>query len=160
MSFRHLDYAKTTPVEALGAAAIDDLLERGDLESWRAIASAVRADPNGALADTVLRLCDAHPMYGTAPLWRTWIERLRGGRNKPRTVGLAELRARAGATQQDVASKMGIAQSDVSKLERRTDAKLSTLRAYVEALDGELEIAVRLPGRRGRTIIWPSREES
>lgn len=159
MSFRHLDYAATTPVEALGAAAIDDLLERGDLDSWRALASAVQGDPTGALADTVLRLCAAHPMYGTAALWRTWIERLRRGRNTTGAVGLAELRARAGATQQDVAGKMGIAQSDVSKLERRADAKLSTLRAYVEALDGQLEIAVRLPGRRGRTIIWPAAAE-
>lgn len=98
--------AASTPVEGLGAAAIDDLLERGDLGSWRMIASAVRADPTGALADTILRLCAAHPMYGTTSLWRTWIERLRRG-NKPRAVGLAELRTRAGATQQDVAGRMG-----------------------------------------------------
>lgn len=155
MRFRHLDYPKTTPVEALGAAAIDDLLERGDLESWRSMARAVRSDPTGALADTILRLCAAHPMYGTAPLWRTWIQRLRRGGDKPRAVGLAELRTRAGATQHDVASRMGIAQSDVSKLERRADAKLSTIRAYVEALDGQLEVSVRLPGRRGPTVIWP-----
>jgi len=83
MEFRHLDYPEGTPVEELGPAALDDLLERGDLADWAPLARAVRNDPWGEVANTVLRICDAHPMYGTSTLWRAWIERLRANSAPP-----------------------------------------------------------------------------
>lgn len=143
MEHRHLDYPAGTPVAALGPAALDDLLDRGDLEAWAPLARAIRADPSGALADTVVRLCESHPMYGTSLLWRTWIERLRGGA-KP-SPSLRDIRRSRGRTQQDVAARMGISQSDVSKLERRADLRLSTLRSYVRATGGRLEISAVYP---------------
>lgn len=145
MSFRHLDYPSDTPVEALGAAAIDDLLDRGDLEDWAPLARHVLRDPWGDLAETVIRLCGAHPMYGTSSLWLDWIARLRARPASSETGTLSELRAQARLTQEQIAQRMGIAQSDVSKLERRADMKLSTLRAFVDALGGVLDITVRLP---------------
>lgn len=138
MSFRHLDYPAGTPVRDLGVAALADLLDRGDLDAWRPLAAEVRADPSGPLADAVLRLCDAQPMYGTSALWRSWIEGLRG--EGLDGVSLAELRRRQGLTQQEVGRRMGISQSDVSKLERRGDVRLSTLRAFVAATGGRLEL--------------------
>lgn len=149
MSFRHLDYTPDLPIDGLGAAAIDDLLDRGDLMAWAPIARRVRQDPWGELADTVLRLCEAHPMYGTSSLWTTWIMRLRGRVQTEGSATLAELRTRVGMTQEQVADRMGIAQSDVSKLERRPNLKLSTLRAYVAALGGALDVTVRLPRNEG-----------
>jgi len=77
MRFRHLDYDPATPVHELGPAAIDALLERGDLADWAPLLRAVAHDPWGPTAETVLHLCDAHPMYGTSQLWRAWIERRR-----------------------------------------------------------------------------------
>ncbi len=59
-------------------------------------------------------------------------------------VTLAELRRLAGKTQVDVAALLGVGQGDVSRMERRGDARLSTLRRYVEALGGELEIVARI----------------
>lgn len=38
-------------------------------------------------------------------------------------------------------------QGNVSKVEKRTDMLLSTLREYVEAMGGTLELVARLPGR-------------
>jgi hypothetical protein len=73
MIHRHSTYAPDTAVDQLGPAALDDLLERGDLETWAPLAHEVALRPWGAIADTILRLCDAHPMYGTAPLWRAHI---------------------------------------------------------------------------------------
>ena len=35
----------------------------------------------------------------------------------------------------------------VSKIEKQTDMYLSTLRSYVEAMGGELDVVVRLPNR-------------
>ncbi len=146
MDFRHLDYPPGTAVQDLGPAALDALLERGDLESWTPLLRAVALDPWSPLADTVLRLCEVHPMYGTSALWRLWIERRRRGEAVGATT-LAEARSEQGLTQSQVAERMGISQSDVSKLERRDDALLSTLRRYVEALGGRLELRVSLPDR-------------
>lgn len=80
MRHRHLDYPPDAPVETLGRAAIDDLLDRGDLRDWAPLARAIARDPHGQLADTVLQLCAAHRMYGTSRLWTSWIVRLREDR--------------------------------------------------------------------------------
>ena len=55
---------------------------------------------------------------------------------------LRELRERAGLTQRQLAEAMGVAQPDLSRLERREDAKVSTLRAYVEATGARLALVV------------------
>ena len=53
---------------------------------------------------------------------------------------LAQLRKARVKTQVEVAANMGMAQGEVSRLERRTDAYLSTLQRYVEALGGNLRL--------------------
>jgi DNA-binding XRE family transcriptional regulator len=142
MRFRHLDYPPDTVVTDLGPAALDALLERGDLESLAPLLRTVARDPWGPLAETVLRLCEAHPTYGTSVLWRSWIERRRRGEAVGGTT-LAEARVRADLTQSDVGQRMGVSQSDVSKLERRDDLLLSTLQRYVEAIGGRLELRLK-----------------
>jgi DNA-binding XRE family transcriptional regulator len=54
---------------------------------------------------------------------------------------LAELRQHAGVTQVQLAERLGVTQGSVSELEHRRDLYVSTLRSYVEALGGHLEIA-------------------
>lgn len=61
--------------------------------------------------------------------------------------GLRELRKVAGKAQSEIAATLRIKQPSVSKLERQADMYLSTLRTYVEALGGRLELVVRLPDR-------------
>lgn len=61
--------------------------------------------------------------------------------------GLRELRKVAGKAQSEMAATLRIKQPSVSKLERQADMYLSTLRTYVEALGGQLELVVRLPDR-------------
>jgi hypothetical protein len=61
--------------------------------------------------------------------------------------GLRELRMIAGKAQVDVATALRIKQPSVSKAESQTDMYVSTLRAYVEAIGGSLELIVRLPER-------------
>ena len=53
---------------------------------------------------------------------------------------LEEIRKRRGLTQVQVADRLGITQGNVSQLEHRTELYLSTLREYVEALGGRLEL--------------------
>jgi DNA-binding Xre family transcriptional regulator len=147
MIHRHLDIPEDTPAEELGLAAIDDILDRGELSDWAPLARAVGADPHGRLAESVLQICNAHPMYGTSALWTSWIEQLRA----PAAVAsstrfdLASLRRSRGLSQAALAQRLGITQSDVSKLERRSDIRLSTLRSAVEALGGTLKIQAQFP---------------
>lgn len=61
---------------------------------------------------------------------------------------LTELRRALALTQMAMAAKLAIKQASVARIERRSDLLLSTLRGYVEAMGGELEIVARLPGRR------------
>lgn len=67
------------------------------------------------------------------------------------TVTMRELRAIAGKSQVEVAAEMGVAQGEVSRLEGRSDTKLSTLERYVRALGGEIEIVARF-GDRAMTV--------
>ena len=58
---------------------------------------------------------------------------------------LPEIRRAREMTQQTLAQTLEIAQGDVSKLERRTDAYVSTLRNYIEAMGGTLRIVAEFP---------------
>jgi DNA-binding XRE family transcriptional regulator len=58
---------------------------------------------------------------------------------------LQELRVARAYSQQTLASAMGVPQSAISKIERRTDAYVSTLRKYLHAMGGELQIVAAFP---------------
>ena len=58
-------------------------------------------------------------------------------------ASLKEAREMAGKTQAEVAKKIDMSQSQVSETEQRDDHLISTVRRYVEALGGELEIVAR-----------------
>ena len=60
--------------------------------------------------------------------------------------GLKALRKLAERSQQQIAQSLGIKQPSVLKIERQTDLYLSTLRRFVEAAGGTLELRVELPG--------------
>src|SRR5271154_1553355 len=61
--------------------------------------------------------------------------------------GLRELRQIAGKAQLDIAAALNIKQPSVSKIEKQADMYLSTLRGYVEAIGGKLELVVKRPRR-------------
>jgi predicted transcriptional regulator len=65
-------------------------------------------------------------------------------------MSLRELRESLGITQQALAEAVGMAQSEVSRLERRDDHYVSTLRKVVEALGGELEVSAVFGKKRVR----------
>src|SRR5438093_6314884 len=63
-------------------------------------------------------------------------------------LALAELRQSRHVTQVQLAEALGISQGNVSRLEARSDVYLSTLRSYVQALGGHLEIAAVFDDQR------------
>ena len=60
--------------------------------------------------------------------------------------GLKALRLLARRSQEQIAQGLGIKQPAVLKIKRQTDLYLSTLRRFVEAAGGTLELRVELPG--------------
>jgi transcriptional regulator with XRE-family HTH domain len=61
---------------------------------------------------------------------------------------LRELRHARKLTQVRMARKLGITQDSVSRLEKRSDLLLSTLRKTVEALGGNLSLVAEFPDRQ------------
>jgi transcriptional regulator with XRE-family HTH domain len=58
---------------------------------------------------------------------------------------LADVRRMRGLTQKTLADTMGLPQPEVSKIERRSDLYLRTLRRFIEAAGGELVLLARFP---------------
>ena len=56
-------------------------------------------------------------------------------------LGLANIRTSRRVTQVELAARLGRSQGNISELERRSDVYLSSLREYVAALGGDLEIS-------------------
>lgn len=62
-------------------------------------------------------------------------------------LALAKLRDAMNKTQVKVAQELGVQQTTVSRLEKRSDMLISTLRHYVKAMGGDLDIIARFPDR-------------
>ena len=60
---------------------------------------------------------------------------------------LGDLRKARNLTQARLAEMLDIGQDGVSRLEKRSDLLLSTLRAYVRAMGGSLDLVARFPDR-------------
>jgi DNA-binding XRE family transcriptional regulator len=60
-------------------------------------------------------------------------------------LSLNQLREARSLTQTSLAELLGIPQGGISRLERRTDMYVSTLRNYIRAMGGELKITAVFP---------------
>src|SRR6266852_6462969 len=62
-------------------------------------------------------------------------------------MSLQDLRRAVGKTQTAIAKRLKVGQDAVSKLETRSDMYISTLRGFVEAMGGELQLVATFPDR-------------
>lgn len=62
-----------------------------------------------------------------------------------RNAALSRLRQHQGLVQQELAERLAVSQACVAGMEQKQDMLLSTLRRYVRALGGELELIARFP---------------
>jgi DNA-binding XRE family transcriptional regulator len=60
---------------------------------------------------------------------------------------LRHLREKLGLSQSELAQRLEVQQPAISKLERRPNLELNTLRSVVNALGGTIEIIVRVPNK-------------
>lgn len=70
---------------------------------------------------------------------------------------LRDMRKAMELTQERMAELLGIGQDSVSRLEKRSDLLLSTLRSYVKAMGGQIRMIAEFPNRppvvlRGLTV--------
>jgi predicted transcriptional regulator len=76
---------------------------------------------------------------------------------------LENLRRLQHETQLSLAKQLGIGQTALSHMERRDDILLSTLRAYIEALGGQLHVAATFPNAEAVPLVgdasWHLRDE-
>jgi len=91
------------------------------------------------------RTVPADEVIGKLPAERRAKIRARATELIAEELGLQELRKSKQVTQEQVAERLGGKQVYVSRLEKRTDMKLSTLREYVKAIGGDLQLVVTFP---------------
>ena len=72
---------------------------------------------------------------------------------------IQELRKAREMTQVRLAEILGKSQVTVAQMEKRTDVMLSTLRSYIEAMGGKLDLVVRFPDREPVILQGLSEEE-
>jgi len=77
---------------------------------------------------------------------------------------LRELRKARRMTQDRMAKDLGIAQKQISAIEKRTDMHISTLRRAIEAMGGSLALVAQFPDREPVTLagisaigVWRAR---
>jgi DNA-binding XRE family transcriptional regulator len=73
------------------------------------------------------------------------------------TMKLYELRRARGKTQTAMAAEIGISQKRVSKIENSGNPEIETLRAYIRALGGELEVRAVFPDQEPVTFTTVER---
>ena len=62
-------------------------------------------------------------------------------------IDLGEIRRAAGRTQVELATALNTTQGQISRIERQSDLRLSTLRAYLTALGVEASLVVSVGGK-------------
>jgi transcriptional regulator with XRE-family HTH domain len=77
---------------------------------------------------------------------RQWVKK-RAAELIAEELNLREVRRLRKLTQARLSKKLKIGQEGVSRIEKRSDLYLSTLRSYIEGLGGKLSLIVEFPDR-------------
>ena len=88
-------------------------------KSFKALKESMSAERQQEIANGAKKLMEAMPLY--------------------------ELRQARLLSQEQLAQILNIRQPNVSKIEKRADMYISTLRSFIKAMGGELEIVARFP---------------
>lgn len=94
-----------------------------------------------APADDVFKILDAIPGINDNLAER---KEARVQMEREHASGLATIRSAAAMTQKEVALKLGITQTSVSRMENRPDLLLSTLKGYLDAVGAEATITLHV----------------
>ena len=118
LKFRNVDASPDDPVETWPFEGILAAVERGTLPDWDRLATAIRADPWGPVAQQVLEAVRLSRPYGTTELLEAVVARARQRAiNSERDNVAAEVRdlvGRSGLSGRDFAERIGTSRSRLS----------------------------------------------
>lgn len=89
------------------------------------------------------------------PVRRARVEEF--GRQIDLILALSAIRETVGMTQEDFAAAAMMSQENVSRIERATDVKLSTIRRLAKTAGAELELVAVMPGGKRVPLLKPAR---
>lgn len=118
LKFRNIAASPDDPVETWPFEGILAAVERGTLPDWRRLATAIRADPWGPVAQQVLEAVRLSRPYGTSELLTEVVGRARKlAADSEREMVATEVRdlvSRSGMSAQDFAERIGTSRSRLS----------------------------------------------
>jgi DNA-binding transcriptional regulator YiaG len=118
LKFRNLDASPEDPVESWPFEGILAAVERGTLPDWHRLATAIKADPWGPVAQQVLEAVHLSRPYGTAELLEAVVAQARKlAIDSEREIVASEVRdlvARSGLSRQDFAERIGTSRPRLS----------------------------------------------
>lgn len=118
LKFRNMNVRVDDPVETWPFEGILAAVERGTLPDWRRLATAVRADPWGPVAQQILEAIEISRPYGTSELLTAVIERARqdcSDAERKQVAGeIRDLVTQSGLSQQDFALRLGTSRPRLS----------------------------------------------
>lgn len=118
LKFRNITAAVEDPVETWPFEGILAAVERGTLPDWRRLATAIRADPWGPVAQQVLEAIEMSRPYGASELLTSVVDYARRDTaNAEREQVAQEIRdlvTRSGLSRQDFALRLGTSRPRLS----------------------------------------------
>jgi len=72
-------------------------------------------------------------------------------------LALSALRDAIGMTQEDFAAELSMSQENVSRIERATDVKMSTIQRLAKTAGAKLELVAVMPGGRRVSLLKPAK---
>ena len=78
----------------------------------------------------------------------------------PKAVQLSELRRERGVSQEKLAEALSVRQASVSKLERRKDMRVSSIRNVIQSMGGELKIIASFPDGTEKLLDFGEAKET
>lgn len=72
-------------------------------------------------------------------------------------LALSALRDALGMTQEDFATELSMSQENVSRIERATDVKMSTIQRLAKTAGAKLELVAVMPGGRRVSLLKPAK---
>lgn len=118
LAFRNLRVDPRSPVDSWPTEAVQTALERGDLEDWRRLVDAVRADPWGRTARQIEEVLSHSRPYGVADAFEDVIRRIRhraeAAERESVALEVRTLVARSGLSRSEFASRIGTSASRLS----------------------------------------------
>lgn len=118
LKFRNISASVEDPVEAWPFEGILTAVERGTLPDWRRLATAIRADPWGPVAQQVLEAVEMSRPYGTSELLVSVVDRTRREAAQAEREQVAQhirdLVARSGLSREDFALRIGTSRPRLS----------------------------------------------